>query len=256
MIYGYLDDAKQIITKEIITNAKNGCNESMEAIITKYVAMILSITKKRYMSNNVIDTEDLIQEGIMGLMKSVEKFDMSKNFELSTYSSFWIKRFINDTVMEFENNIKIPKGVILYLRKIMDFKYNYIMDNNKNPNNLDIIEFINTIKGECNISNNQMELILYYSNIKTYESKELEIGVYDNISKYKEDKYEVFTLLKILSKKERDIIIYRMEGYTLERVSKVFTCTKQRISMIELGAIEKLRKYCKRRGLTMKDFII
>ena len=94
--------------KELAMNVKKGDINAKKKLISANLRLVVFVVRKYYMTNNGIPFEDLIQEGNLGLMKAVEKFDPLKGYKFSTYAIWWIKAAINDAIIDKSKIIRLP----------------------------------------------------------------------------------------------------------------------------------------------------
>lgn len=239
-------------TKELIIKIKQGDETARKKIIESNLRFVVYLAKKYI--NRGIPFLDLVQEGNIGLMKAIDKFDPSKGLKLSTYSSFWIKEQINRLILNTSRNIRIP------IHKQENYG-KYIRVNNKLSNELgrnptfeelayemgcpveevkqynNIIKdtvSLNTLVGEDN--DTELENFIAYEDesINNFVNKEF-LKKIINFSKSKLSLREVCIL-------ELRYGLYDGTCWSLNKVATEFGITFQRVKQIEGRALKKLRQ--------------
>ena len=239
-------------TKELIIKIKQGDETARKRIIESNLRFVVYLAKKYI--NRGIPFLDLVQEGNIGLMKAIDKFDPSKGLKLSTYSSFWIKEQINRLILNTSRNIRIP------IHKQENYG-KYIRLNNKLSNELgrnptfeelayetgcsveEVKEYnniikdtvsLNTLVGEDN--DTELENFIAYEDesINNFVNKEF-LKKIINFSKSKLSLREVYIL-------ELRYGLYDGTCWSLNKVATEFGITFQRVKQIEGKALKKLRQ--------------
>ncbi len=239
-------------TKELIIKIKQGDETARKKIIESNLRFVVYLAKKYI--NRGIPFLDLVQEGNIGLMKAIDKFDPSKGLKLSTYSSFWIKEQINRLILNTSRNIRIP------IHKQENYG-KYIRVNNKLSNELgrnptfeelayemgcpveEVKEYnniikdtvsLNTLVGEDN--DTELENFIAYEDesINNFVNKEF-LKKIINFSKSKLSLREVCIL-------ELRYGLYDGTCWSLNKVATEFGITFQRVKQIEGKALKKLRQ--------------
>lgn len=239
-------------TKELIIKIKQGDETARKKIIESNLRFVVYLAKKYI--NRGIPFLDLVQEGNIGLMKAIDKFDPSKGLKLSTYSSFWIKEQINRLILNTSRNIRIP------IHKQENYG-KYIRLNNKLSNELgrnptfeelayemgcpveEVKEYnniikdtvsLNTLVGEDN--DTELENFIAYEDesINNFVNKEF-LKKIINFSKSKLSLREVCIL-------ELRYGLYDGTCWSLNKVATEFGITFQRVKQIEGKALKKLRQ--------------
>jgi RNA polymerase primary sigma factor len=256
---------KQIGKKKILTKAEEmelgrlmregNSKEKVEArakLVQSNLRLVVSIAKK-YIGQGVLFM-DLVQEGSLGLIKAVEKFDYRKNFKFSTYATWWIKQTIIRAISNHSRTIRIPVHMLEKIRRYKKACNDVICNNIYDADeevisrisglNLKKIEDVkNAIKKEpVSLDTLVTEdlCIQDYVEDKTYISPE------DSTQSKLQEK-DISRLIGILDKREQEIIkrrfgINNQEPKTLEQIGKLLGFSKERIRQIENQALQKLRK--------------
>ena len=254
----YLNEINQIPLlsaedeKELAIKAAQGDSAAKEKLINSNLKLVVSIAKK--FQGNGISFLDLIQEGNIGLIAAIDKFDNSLGYRFSTYAYYWIKTTISRAVNQQNRSIRIPVYMVEKLSKYKKIEQELSQKYNREPTE-------NEIAGKMDISVKEIrELKEYLSDTVSLdapigEDKEDSFGsfVEDSSNGNPADNYEKEDMSKILLKvldtlPEREAGILKMRfgiGYssplTLEEVGKRYSLTRERVRQIESSALKKMR---------------
>ena len=251
--------------KELAKKMISGDEKAREIFIKRNLKLVVSIAKKY--QNKGLDMLDLIQEGNIGLMTAVSKFDVNKNVKFSTYATWWIRQAITRGITDKGRNIRIPVHINEDLIKIRKHTYLFEARENRKPS-------IAELSQEMKISESRITEALKYQNdtISTNaligEKDDAELGDFvpsnDDpledviyLKDLKEKIDEIFESAK-LTDKEKDVIILRfgldnLGCRTLEEVGKKHNVTRERIRQIEAKALRKLKKSQYVKGFNPKE---
>ena len=253
----------EVQEKDLAYRIKNGDSNARNILIESNLRLVVSIAK-RYIGRG-LSFLDLIQEGNIGLMKAIDKFDITKGYKLSTYATWWIRQGIVRAIANKSRNIRIPSYVN---EKLKELKYAFDKLNNSlgyAPSNQQLAQYMNI--SEENLAELQKIEIKVNSvslNIRIKDDSDAELEEFissdtesleDSIinTNLKDSINMMFDEVKLKPlEKETLILRYGLDGdepKTLEYIAKKFNVTRERIRQLESVAIGKLRTNNK-----IKDF--
>jgi len=241
-----------------------GNQEAKDELITANLRLVVSIAK-RHVGKGMYFL-DLIQEGNLGLIKAVEKFDHSKGYKFSTYATWWIRQAISRAIADQARTIRIPVHMVETIHKVSRTARQLLQDLGREPTTDEIAEKLGmTAERVREIMKIAQDPVSLETPIGEEEDSHLGDFVEDNDSPAPSDsasysllREQLCNILRTLTPREEQVIKLRFgledgRPRTLEEVGRQFQITRERIRQIEAKALRKLRHPS--RSKTLKDYL-
>jgi RNA polymerase primary sigma factor len=251
----------ELITKhEMLVKAKNLVSEATNELITHNLRLVVNIAK-HYVGRG-LPLPDLIQEGNIGMMKAIDKFDYKRGFKFSTYATWWIRQAITRALIDQTKTIRLPVHIVELYNKVNTASRELTRQLGREPSTAEIAQEVKVSEKKVDDVLKAIQEPITLQTPVGDEDTTLEDFIGDNsASPYLDAERNKITeqmikILQTLAPKEAEVIMMRFgigveRDHTLEEVGQHLSITRERVRQIEAKAMRKLQHPTRLRALRL-----
>ena len=228
----------------------------------------LVITVARKYLHSGLPLSDLIEEGNLGLIRAVEKFDPQLGFKFSTYAAWWIRQSVVRAIAKHSRMIRLPVNLAEIASRFFRELHRLAQKTGREPNCLEIAEQMKLPASKvCKIMELYQSIISLEHEIGQKEGNSLKDVLMDSQAASPMDNISISrrrniikSLFNLLTVQEQEILIHRFgledgEPKTLEVIGHMYSLTRERIRQIETSALKKMRNFLIKEGINLTEII-
>ena len=232
---------------------KDGDESAKNKLIESNLRLVASVARK-YIGKSSLTFLDLVQEGNIGLIKAIDKYDYTKGYKFSTYAHYWIRQAITRAIADQSRTIRTPVHVVEALSKIAKAKTELYQKFNRKPTNAEIAEVTGISEEKLNLYTSASKSLISLDKPITDDDEadmtdiipDMRISTPEEEWLATERKKSIMEILNTLSDREKTVIMLRFgledgTNHTLKEIGKVLGVTRERARQIEEKAMQKLR---------------